>query len=112
MGAHLKVTVFTQDERVYLPISIGILVETKPERVSSIVLSPPMSTHGGGVKGLTKHLFVFGVQGTLRMGLRVIWARLGPLLGFRPWGRKYWSIDEVGQKFGIPTYHVELTFST
>jgi len=27
LGTHLKVTGFTQDERVYLPISIGILFE-------------------------------------------------------------------------------------
>ena len=107
LGAPLKVTVFTQDERVYLPISIGILVEADPARVSSIVLSPPMSTHGGGLKGLIKHLPVFGVRGTLRMGLRVIWARVGPLLGLRPRGRKCWSIEELGRQSGIPTYHVE-----
>jgi methionyl-tRNA formyltransferase len=103
----LKVAIFTQDDRVYLPISVGILVEAAPERVSCIVLSPPMSTHGGGVKGLLKHLPVFGIRGTLRMGLRVIWARLGPLLGRRPVGRRYWSIEEVGRAHGVPTYFVE-----
>ena len=64
----MKIAIFTQDERVYLPTAVGTVVEAMPERISCIVLSPPMSTHGGAVKGLLRHLPVFGVQGTLRMG--------------------------------------------
>jgi len=104
----LKIAIFTQDERVYLPTSVATVVEAMPEKISCIVLSPPMSTHGGALKGLLRHLPVFGIHGTLRMGLQVIWARLGPLLGVRPPApRRYWSIEAVGRKFDIPTYHVD-----
>ena len=92
----MKVAIFTQDERVYLPTSVGTVVEAMPNKISCIVLSPPMSTHGGALKGLLRHLPVFGIQGTLRMGFQVVWARLGPLLGMKPPApRRYWSIEEV-----------------
>ncbi|MBW2272427.1 MAG: hypothetical protein JRG96_04090 [Deltaproteobacteria bacterium] len=104
----MRIAIFTQDDRVYLPASVGTVVEAMPEQISCIVLSPPMSTHGGAVKGLLRHLPVFGVQGTLRMGWRVIWARIGPKLGFGPpGGRQYWSIEDVGRRFGIPTFYVD-----
>lgn len=104
----MRIAIFTQDDRVYLPASVGTVVEAMPEQISCIVLSPPMSTHGGAVKGLLRHLPVFGVQGTLRMGWRVIWARLGQKLGFKPpGGRQYWSIEDVGRSFGIPTFYVD-----
>ena len=103
----MRVSIFTQDERVYLPSSVATVVETMPEKIASIILSPPMSTHWGAIKGLLKHLPVFGFRGTLVMGWRTILARIGPLLGLRPRGRSYWSIAEVGKKFGIPTFSVE-----
>ena len=103
----MKITIFTQDERAYLPISVATLVEAMPEKISSIILSPPMSTHGGPIKGLLKHLPVFGIKGTIVMGWRTIYARIGPLLGLRPPGRKFWSIYEVGQKAGIPTFYID-----
>ncbi|MCP5056946.1 MAG: hypothetical protein GY937_09515 [bacterium] len=104
----MKIAIFSQDERVFLPSSVGTVVEAMPEQISCIVLSPPMSTHGGAVKGLLRHLPVFGIHGTLRMGLQVIWARLGPMLGFRPPApRRYWSLEEVGREFNIPTFHVD-----
>jgi methionyl-tRNA formyltransferase len=103
----MRISIFTQDERVYLPGSVATLVETMPEKITSIILSPPMSTHGGAIPGLVKHLPVFGVKGTLVMGWRTIFARIGPLLGLKPPGRKYWSIYEVGKKFDVPTFYVE-----
>jgi methionyl-tRNA formyltransferase len=106
----MRIAIFTQDERIYLPGSIATVVEAMPEKVSSIVVSPPMSTHGGAIKGLLKHLPVFGLKGTLVMGWRTVMARIGPRLGLRPGapaGRRYWSIFEVGERFGIPTFEVD-----
>lgn len=108
MEAALRIAIFTQDDRIYLPISLGLVVDSMPDEISCIVLSPPMSTHGGALKGLIKHLPVFGLQGTLRMGWRVIWSRLGPLLGFRPpGGRRDWSIQDLGRRHDIPTFCVD-----
>ena len=103
----IRIAVFTQDERVYLPRSIGILVEAMPEAVACIVLSPPMSTHGGLLKGVKRHLPVFGLWGTLRMVAQVLWCRVGSLLRL-PAGpqRKYWSIRNVGEKHQIPVHDV------
>ena len=78
------------------------------DQISFIVLSPHMSTHGCALKGLLRLLPVFGIKGTMRMGFQVVWARLGPLVGMRPPApRRYWSIEEVGRKFGIPTFHID-----
>lgn len=103
----MKLIIFTQDDRAYLPVPIHTLVESMPESIAGIVLSPPMSTHGGKLAGLKRHLPVFGVKGTLIMGSRVIWSRIGPKLGFKPPGRDCWSIEDVGRKFGVPVHYVD-----
>ncbi len=100
----MKIAVFTQDEQVYLPIPIERVVESNPDQVACIVLSPPMSTHGGGIKGLMKHLPVFGFAGTLRMGFRVIWSRVAPRIGLKPKGRKHWTIADIARSHNIPLY--------
>lgn len=102
----MKIAIFTQDERVYLPIPIGIVVDARPEDIACIVLCPPMSTHGGKWKGLRKHLAVFRLSGAFTMAWRIASAKILPLLGLRPRGRKYWTIAEIGQAHKIPTYSV------
>lgn len=103
----MKITVFTQDERVYLPLAIAPVVEAIPDRVAAIVLSPPMSTHGGLAKGLRRHLPVFGVRGTVQMAGHVLLTKVAPAFGIPRAQGQYWSIEEIGRRFGIPTYYVD-----
>lgn len=102
-----RLVVFTQDERVYLPLSMEPLFDALAAQIECVVLSPPMSTHGGALKGLVKHLPVFGLKGTASMGARVIGAKLAPRLGLPPSGRQAWSIEELAERRGIPVHHVE-----
>jgi methionyl-tRNA formyltransferase len=102
----MKIAVFTQDERIFLPSAVGTFVEAMPEKIGCIVLSPPMSTHGGFVRGFLKHLAVFGLKGTIVMGSRVLLAHVGPRLGIRPSHGTYAAIEEIGDAFSIPTFHV------
>ena len=97
---------FTQDERVYLPLSLEPVIDRLGDRIECIVLSPPMSTHGGIGTGLRKHLSVFGLRGTAAMGLRVVAARLLPMLGIAPRDRRAWSIEDLARQAGIPVHHV------
>lgn len=108
----MKFAIFTQDERVYLPIPIGIVADARPEDIACIVLCPPMSTHGGKWKGLRKHLAVFRLQGAFIMAWRIFAAKIFPLLGIRPSDRKYWTIAEIGKAHNVPTYHVPLLKSS
>lgn len=104
----MRLAVFTQDERLFLPIAIGTLVEQMADKISCIILAPPMSTHGGAWKGAWKHLGVFGVRGVAAMAGRLAIAHSAPKLGIpAPEPRKYWSIREVGERFNIPTLEVE-----
>jgi methionyl-tRNA formyltransferase len=103
----MKIAIFTQDERLYLPNPIAHVVAAMPERVSCILVSPPMSTHGGTLRGLMRHLAVFGLRGTAIMAGRLAGARLGPALGLRPRRTRYWSMKEIGEAFGVPHFRVQ-----
>jgi len=103
----IPLVVFTQDERVYLPLSLEPVVDRLGDRIECIVLSPPMSTHGGNAAGLKKHLSVFGLRGSVAMGVRVVAARLLPLLGIAPRKRRAWSIEALARAAGIPVHHVD-----
>ncbi len=103
----MRIAIFTQDERVYLPRSIEIVVEALADDVACIVVSPAMSTHGGPIKGLLRHLPVFGVSGTIRMGWNVLLSRIGPALGLRPPWQGPWSIREIAERRGIPFHSID-----
>ena len=102
----MKCIIFTQDERLYLPMPIAIVVEELKNDIECIVLSPPMSTHGGFIKGIIKHLPIFGVKGTFIMGTRTLIAKIGPLLGVKPMWSNYWSIEDLATSHGIPVHKV------
>ena len=75
----MRITIFTQDEKIYLPKAVGRVIEAMPGDVTCVLLGAPMATHGGKWEGLKKHLPVFGVLGALKMGLRVM------AVSFRAW---------------------------
>ena len=53
LGVHLKVTVFTEDERAYLPISIGIHIEAGPEVEERFRRSAPAAIRAVAPRGET-----------------------------------------------------------
>ena len=102
----MKIGIFTQDERVYLPIPVGHVMSAMPERIAYVALCSPMSTHGGCWKGLRKHFPVFGVRGAMIMASRIAMARLGPKMGLRAPGRRFWTIADAAKENGIPVLHL------
>ena len=102
----MKCIIFTQDERIYLPTAIEIVVRNLIDDIECIILSPPMSTHGGILAGLKKHIPVFGIKGSFYMGMMAILSKLGPLLRIKPIWSNFWSIEAIAKYFEIPVYKI------
>ena len=103
----MRIIIFSQDERVYLPDTVAAVVEAMPEKVACIVLSPPMSTHGGTLKGLLRHVPVFGLKGMLIMSSRIMAGIIGRILKIKPRQKRYWAIEELRRRWKIPVFFVE-----
>lgn len=71
-----------------------------------IVSSPAMSTHGGAVRGIIKHLMLFGVKGSWILGTRILTAKVKSRLSPRNWSGPFYSIEQVSNSFGIPYHYV------
>jgi methionyl-tRNA formyltransferase len=99
----LRLTIFTQDERLFLPIPIARVAERFRDRITCLVTAPPLSTHGGGLQAVGKHLGVFGLRGSAAMATRLAATRAGLRLP----GRRDRSVAEVGRRLGLPTFEVE-----
>lgn len=103
----MRIIIVTQDERLYLPRGIARVVGAFPDQVVAIVTAPPLSTHGGPVKGLWRHVRLFGVRGTAILSSRVARAWLRAK-GRQP-GRDgpFHSIGQVARAFAIPCHQVD-----
>jgi len=102
----MRVAIFTQDERLYLPRAVGQVIQAMPGDVSCVLLGAPMATHGGKWKGLKRHLPVFGLIGAIKMGLRVVGASLRGLLGLDGKLGLGMSMDHLARAHGIPVKSV------
>lgn len=102
----MKIVILTQEENLYLPKSLASVCQEFPDEVVCIVSSPPMSTHGGAVKGFVKHFQLFGMKGTWIMGWRVIMAKLKAKLCKPKTDGPFYCIRQVADAFDIPYYYV------
>jgi methionyl-tRNA formyltransferase len=104
----MKLFVVTQDENVYLPKGIAAVCRAFPGDVTCIVSAPAMSTHGGKVPGFLRHVRLFGIGGSAKLGVRVIAAKLRALRGGKPGpDGPFNSMSQVAQAFGVPHVHVD-----
>ena len=103
----MRIIIVTQDERLYLPRSFARVCAEFPGWVHAIVSAPALSTHGGAVRGLWRHLRLFGIRGTATLSLRVADAWLRAKVG-RP-GREgpFHSIEQVARAWDIPYHRVK-----
>jgi len=101
----MRILILTQNESLYLPTAIASICRARRDDIASIVVAPAMSTHGGPLRGLLRHVCLFGLTGTLILAWRVLGAKLKGWL-HRP-GRDgpFYSLRAVAKAFGIP-YHV------
>jgi methionyl-tRNA formyltransferase len=103
----MRIVIFTQEENVYLPDSFARVCAARPTEIVCIISAPPMSTHGGPVKGFLRHVRLFGLRGTLTLGLRVLRAKLLARLTRPGTSGPFYSIPSVAAAFGIPYHYVE-----
>lgn len=102
----MRIIILTQDENLYLPEAFAHVCEKLGEEVCCIVLSPPMSTHGGAIKGFLRHLRLFGLVNTCRLAYRVMRNKGLSRLRRPGWGGKFYSLEAVGAFYDIPVVHI------
>ena len=98
----MKIIILTQDENLYLPTSFATVCRELGEEVVCIVSSPAMSTHGGAVKGLAKHIRLFGLRGSSIMAIRVLRAKMLAKLRRPDTQGPFYSIEQVAGAFRVP----------
>ena len=102
----VSLLLLTQDEYVYLPGAIDIICEEVGERIKAIVVSPPMSTHGGFLKGIKKHYNAFGPFPFLVLGFKtLIFSFLSKISNVLP-GLGLNSVRSIAKKNRIPFFRV------
>jgi methionyl-tRNA formyltransferase len=102
----MRILIVTQDERLYLPRSFASVCAAFPGWVVAMVAAPPLSTHGGAVRGLWRHLRLFGIRGTGTLTTRIAGAWLRSKV--RQPGRDgpFHSIEHVARAWDIPYHRV------
>lgn len=103
----MRIIILTQNESIYLPRSFARVCREFPGEIVAIISSPAMSTHGGPLKGLIKHLRLFGLKGSMIMGLRVARAAILSRLTRPGEAGPFYSIAQVARAFGIPFHEVK-----
>ena len=102
----MKLLILTQNENVYLPTSFATVCRERHKDITCIVIAPAMSTHGGPVKGLLKHIALFGLTGTATLASSVLWNKLLAAVTKPTRDGPYRSIPNVAKAFDIPLHTV------
>lgn len=105
-NSQMRIIILTQNEYLYLPNAIGFVCDALREEIVCIVTAPAMSTHGGTLKGAIKNIRLFGVSGTMNMGIRIISARMKDKLARKGMNGPFNSIEGVAGAFSVPYHHV------
>jgi methionyl-tRNA formyltransferase len=100
----MRIIILSQDENLYLPNSFATVCRELGDRIVGIVVLPAMSTHGGPIKGFLRHFRLFGLNGTARMGFRVLRAKILARLTHAGTNGPFYALRSVADAFGIP-YH-------
>ena len=106
VNKQMRVMVLTQEESVYLPSAIAAVCRHLGGTVRSLVCAPAMSTHGGTLPGLIRHVRLFGLTGTCAYAGRALRAKaLSLVTKPNPAGPCH-SRSAVARAFGIPFHRV------
>lgn len=100
----MRVLIVTQKESLYLPDAIGSVCRGLGQDVRAVVCVPPMSTHGGPVRGTARHLALFGVANTARLVWRIARARVLDLCSRPRQDGPFHSVRSVAKAFGLAYY--------
>jgi methionyl-tRNA formyltransferase len=100
----MRILLLTQAENLYLPPAVAKVCRAHGKNVAAIIAAPPMSTHGGRIRGVMRHVRLFGVGGSLTLAGRLAGQKAECLLNGRS-GRM--SLDGIAEEFGLPFHRVE-----
>ncbi len=102
----MKILILTQEENIYLPESFAHVCLELKDKICFIVIAPAMSTHGGKIKGIVKHLCLFGFFDTSRIAIITLFNRIKSCLVSKI-SEKYYSVKNVADHFDIPISKVD-----
>ena len=103
----MRLLILTQKENLYLPSAFANVCEALDPEIVCIVAAPAMSTHGGQLRGLIKHVRLFGLKGTLVLTSRVLAAKTRDRFNCKSTTGCFHSIRFVAQAFDIPYYEID-----
>jgi len=98
----MRILVLTQEDNLYLPTSFASVCRELRDNIVCIVSSPAMSTHGGPVRGVVRHIGLFGLSGTAILTTRILRAKLRGLRSRHNGEGPFHSIARVARAFRIP----------
>jgi len=100
----MRIIIVTQEENLYLPGSFARVCRAFPDSVVCIAAAPAMSTHGGPLRGLLRHVQLFGLRGSATLGWRVMTAKVKALVTSPGKAGPFHAIGQVAHAWDIP-YH-------
>ncbi len=103
----LRLLILTQNENLFLPRSFARVCEEMGQQVCAILVAPAMSTHGGPIKGFWRHLRLFGLLNTFRIGWRVLAAKLRARSEKPDRDGPFHCLRSVGEAFDVPYHEVK-----
>lgn len=108
----MRIIIVTQAENLYLPGSFARVCRAFPSSVVCIAAAPAMSTHGGPLRGLVRHLRLFGLRGSATLGWRVIQAKAKAMVTSPGKKGPFHSIGQVAHAWDIPYHSIRSLKST
>lgn len=102
----MRLLILTQKENLYLPTAFAKVCEALGPEIVCIIAAPAMSTHGGQLRGLIRHVRLFGLKGTLVLTSRLLVAKTRDRFNDKGTTGHFHSIRSVAQAFDIPYYEI------
>ena len=100
----MRILLLTQSDRLYLPNSLAIVCRSLGRDLVAVVSAPAMSTHGTFIRGVIRHMRLFGPLGTAIIVRRVLAAAFREFFPIRDAGL-FNSLRTVCKTFSVP-FHV------
>jgi methionyl-tRNA formyltransferase len=99
----MRILILTQNESLYLPRAFAKVLRELAGEVVCIVSAPAMSTHKGVIRGIVKHVGLFGIKNSFHITMKIIAYRILDL--FKK-GNGLYSIKSVARSFALPFHEI------
>nr|ADI22505.1 methionyl-tRNA formyltransferase [uncultured verrucomicrobium HF0500_08N17] len=103
----MRIMILTQNENLYIPTGLAKICNLVEENIVCIVSASPMSTHGGAVKGIFRHVVLFGFKASIIFGCKIIYNKILSLFSVIGDQTTFFSLKQVADAFSIPYYKIK-----